>query len=105
MVDMFDFIPKEHFTRSLKYCATSHAVKSSGIQQHQITGRRAPMIVPYQMMKALSVLVKPFDFLLLESYTSEGDNSKAKRELGYNPRPLREGWEETFNHTQIARMK
>jgi nucleoside-diphosphate-sugar epimerase len=27
-----------------------------------------------------------------------GDNSKAKRELGYNPRPLREGLEATLRH-------
>jgi nucleoside-diphosphate-sugar epimerase len=75
----------------------------------EITGRRAPMIVPYQIMKVLSVLVKPFDNLLPETYTSEGlrvvagvtywgDNSKARRELGYNPRPFREGWEETVRH-------
>jgi nucleoside-diphosphate-sugar epimerase len=75
----------------------------------ELTGRRAPTIVPYQIMKALSVLVKPFDSVLPESYTSEGlrvvagvtywgDNSKAKRELGYNPRPLREGWGETLLH-------
>ena len=74
-----------------------------------ITGKRAPMIVPYQMMKVLSVLVTPFDSFLPELYTSEGlralagntywgDNSKAKRELGYNPRPFREGWEETLRH-------
>ena len=75
----------------------------------EITGRRAPMIVPYQIMKALSVLVKPFDSFLPETYTSEGlrvvagvtywgDNSKAKRELEYNPRPFREGWGETLLH-------
>ena len=75
----------------------------------QITGKRAPMTVPYQIMKALSVVVRPFDSLLPESYTSEGlrvvagvtywgDNSKARRELGYEPRPLREGWGETLLH-------
>ncbi len=75
----------------------------------EITGKRAPSVVPYQVMKALSVLVKPFDSLLPETYTSEGlreiagptylgDNSKAKRELGYNPRPFREGWGETLRH-------
>jgi nucleoside-diphosphate-sugar epimerase len=75
----------------------------------QITGKRTPMIVPYQIMKALSGLVKPLDNFLPEAYTSEGlrivagvtylgDNSKAKRELGYNPRPLREGWGETLRH-------
>ena len=77
----------------------------------QITGARAPMTVPYQIMKILSVLVKPFDAILPETYTSEGlrvvagvtywgDNSKAKRELGYHPRPLREGWGETLLHEQ-----
>jgi nucleoside-diphosphate-sugar epimerase len=75
----------------------------------EITGRRAPMIVPYQIMKVLSVLVKPFDSFLPETYTSEGlrivagvtywgDNSRARRELGYNPRPFREGWGETLLH-------
>jgi nucleoside-diphosphate-sugar epimerase len=75
----------------------------------QMTGKRAPMTAPYQVMKVLSVLVKPLDHFLPESYTSEGlrivagvtywgDNSKAKRELGYNPRPLQEGWGETLRH-------
>ena len=75
----------------------------------QITGKRAPMVVPYQIMKALSVLVKPLDNFLPETYTSEGlrvvsgvtywgDNRKAKRELGYNPRPFRDGWEATLRH-------
>ena len=61
------------------------------------------------LMKAMSVLVTPFDALMPESYTSEGlrvisgvtyigDNSKAKRELGYNPRPVSEGWVETVKH-------
>ena len=46
---------------------------------------------------------------LPESYTEEGlrslagvtyiaDNSKAKRELGFNPRPLKEGLRETLEH-------
>ncbi len=75
----------------------------------QITGKRAPMTVPYQIMKVLSVLVRPFDNFLPEAYTSEGlrviagvtyigDNSKARRELGFDPRPLREGLPETFQH-------
>jgi nucleoside-diphosphate-sugar epimerase len=75
----------------------------------EITGKRAPMTVSHKMMKTMSVLVRPFDNFLPESYTSEGlrvvggvtyigDNSKAKRELGYQPRPLREGWEETLRH-------
>ena len=67
------------------------------------------MTVPYQMMKAMSVLVRPFDAFMPETYTSEGlrviggvtyigDNSKAKRELGYAPRPLSESWVETVKH-------
>ncbi len=74
-----------------------------------ITGKRAPMAVPYQIMKVLSLLVKPFDSLLPENYTSEGlkviagvtywgDNNKARRFLGYSPRPLSEGLESTLRH-------
>jgi nucleoside-diphosphate-sugar epimerase len=74
-----------------------------------ITGKHAPMTVPYQVFKFLSYLVKPFDALLPETYTSEGlrviagvsyiaDNAKAKRFLGYNPRPLTEGLESTLRH-------
>ena len=75
----------------------------------RVAGVRTPMTVPYQMMQVLSALVWPFDAFLPESYTSEGlrviggvtywgDNSKAKRELGYQPRPVREGWVETVKH-------
>ncbi len=74
-----------------------------------ITGKRAPIAVPYQIFKALSFFIKPFDSFLPEMYTSEavralggvtywGDNSKARRELGYVPRPLRDGLEETLRH-------
>jgi nucleoside-diphosphate-sugar epimerase len=75
----------------------------------EITGKPAPGVVSYKVMKALSVIVKPFDNFLPPTYTSEGlreiagptylgDNSKAKRELGYNPRPFREGWAETLRY-------
>jgi nucleoside-diphosphate-sugar epimerase len=74
-----------------------------------LTGKDAPRAVPHQMVKALSVLVKPFDLFLPETYTSEalrviagvtylGDNRKARRFLGYHPRPLREGLESTLKH-------
>lgn len=74
-----------------------------------LTGKPAPRAIPHQMLKALSVLVKPFDAFLPETYTSEGlrviagvtymgDNRKARRFLGYNPRPLREGLESTLRH-------
>ena len=74
-----------------------------------ITGKRAPMAVPFQIMKVMSYLVKPFDNFLPQMYTSEGlrvlsgvtywgDNTKAKRFLGYNPRPLSQGLESTLRH-------
>ena len=75
----------------------------------QTAGVRTPMAAAPGIMKVMSVLVKPFDALMPESYTSEGlrviagityigDNSKAKRELGYDPRPVSEGWVETVRH-------
>jgi len=75
----------------------------------QITGKRTPRIVPHQMLGLMSVLVKPFDGMLPATYSSEGlrinagvtywgDNSKARHELGYNPRPFHEGWGETLLH-------
>lgn len=85
----------------------------------QVSGKRAPMTVPYQAMKVMSVMMKPFDSILpesLSSYSSEGlrvvagvtylgDNSKAKRELGFNPRPVSEGWVETVKHEmKLLRM-
>lgn len=77
----------------------------------QITGKRAPMGLPYQLFKFMSLFVKPFDAVMPEIFTSEGlrviagvtywgDNSKAKRELGYTVRPFREGWGETLLHQQ-----
>jgi len=74
-----------------------------------LTGKRAPMAIPYQVMKVMSTLARPFDRFLPETYTSEGlrviggatywgNNSKAKRFLGFNPRPLREGLETTIRH-------
>jgi len=75
----------------------------------QIAGKRVPGKVSHKIMRALSIMVTPFDNFLPEAYTSEslrevagptylGDNNKAKRELGYNPRPFREGWTETVKH-------
>lgn len=66
----------------------------------QITGVPPSKITaPPALFKLMSALVKPFDALLPDAYTSEGlrvvagvtylgSNAKARRELGYNPRPL-----------------
>jgi nucleoside-diphosphate-sugar epimerase len=75
----------------------------------EITGKPTPKTLPHQVFSVMSILVKPFDNFLPETYTSEGlrviagvtywgNNSKARRELGYNPRPFREGWGETLLH-------
>lgn len=75
----------------------------------EFAGQPAPKVVSHRMMRVLSALIKPLDGLMPPTYTSEGlrviagvtylgDNSKARRELGYEPRPLREGWEETLRH-------
>ncbi len=75
----------------------------------EVSGKRAPLQIPYQAMKLFAACMPPFDTWAPESYTSEGlraisgttylgDNSKAKRELGYNPRPMNIGWVETVKH-------
>ena len=74
-----------------------------------VTGKPVPRFVSPAVFKLLAALVRPFDGMLPESYTSEvmrlmsgvtywGDNSKAKRFLGYNPRPLTQGLESTLRH-------
>ena len=78
----------------------------------QITGVPAPRIrvapgVIRAVAAAMSVVEKivPVPDMYSSEYlrvnagtTYFGDNAKARRELGYNPRPLREGLEETLRH-------
>lgn len=75
----------------------------------EVTGKRAPRTVSHRVFRVLSVLVRPFDAFLPAIYTAEGlrviagvtylgDNRKARQELGYDPRPLSEGWGETLLH-------
>jgi nucleoside-diphosphate-sugar epimerase len=75
-----------------------------------LTGIRASRLhAPPWLMRANSMLVKPLEWVLPlpPAYTSEGlrvaagttyigDNAKARRELGYHPRPLKEGLRETL---------
>jgi nucleoside-diphosphate-sugar epimerase len=100
----------ESYILAGEYCSLADLFKLAS----QITGKPAPKTVPYQVFKVLSVLVRPFDALLPETYTSEGlrvaagvtysgDNTKAKRELGYKPRPLHQGLEETLRQ-EMARL-
>ena len=90
-------------------CGEPYKLYDAYLLASQVSGKRAPMAVSPSLLKGMSVLVKPFEAILPESYTSEGlritagvtylgNNSKAKRELGYAPRPVREGWTETIRH-------
>jgi nucleoside-diphosphate-sugar epimerase len=76
-----------------------------------ITGIPVPMTVPPGMISALASVMSLIEKIIPvpESYTSEGlrevagvtyigDNSKARRELGFEPRPLREGLRATLQH-------
>ena len=94
---------------SYMICGEPYKLYDGFLLASQVSGKKAPMAGSPKMMKTMSVLVKPFDALMPESYTSEGlriiagvtyigDNSKAKRELGYNPRPVSEGWAEIVRH-------
>jgi len=77
----------------------------------EITGTPAPRAVSPGMLRSMSAIMGVVERLvpLPEAYTAEslrviagvtylGDNGKARRELGYAPRPLREGLEETLRH-------
>jgi nucleoside-diphosphate-sugar epimerase len=78
----------------------------------EITGVPAPKTrMPPGVMRAMAGLMSVIERVvpLPEMYTSEylrvnggstymGDNSKARRELGYSPRSLREGAEETLKY-------
>lgn len=77
----------------------------------ELTGIRKPMFVPPGMLRLTAVFSSLLEKIipLPEMYSSEalrvqagltylGDNSKARRELGYNPRPLREGLKQTLEY-------
>jgi len=77
----------------------------------QITGVAAPRAAPAGLFKAMSAVMGLIERIvpLPEAYTREslrgaggvtyiGDNGKARRELGYNPRPLEGGLAETLRH-------
>src|SRR5439155_5217241 len=86
----------------------------------QITGVPAPRIrVAPGVMRAVAAAMSVVEKIVPvpDMYSAEylrvnagmtylGDNAKARRELGYNPRPLREGLEETLRHEmRLLRMQ
>jgi nucleoside-diphosphate-sugar epimerase len=96
---------------SYNICGPTHTFINALEIAKEITGVRLPMAVPAGMIRAMSAMMYLFDWLLPlpESYTGEGlrvvagvtytgNNNKAKRELGYDPRPLKDGLAETLKH-------
>ncbi|HET9055290.1 MAG TPA: NAD-dependent epimerase/dehydratase family protein [Chitinophagaceae bacterium] len=92
-------------------CGPSHTFSEGLDIATKITGIRKPIVVPPVMLKItafFSLLVERF-IPLPEMYRSEalrvqagmtylGDNSKAKRELGYDPRSLEVGLKQTLEY-------
>lgn len=77
----------------------------------ELTGTKMPLTMPLGMLKMMSGImgvvekVIPIEGVyssegqrILAGVTYIGDNGKAKRDLGYNPRPLREGLAQTFDY-------
>ncbi len=82
-----------------------------------IMGIRGPFTVPPELLKISSLFISIIEkiFPLPEMYSSEamrvqagvtylGDNSRAKRELGYAPRSLKEGLKQTLDY-ELSKMK
>ena len=81
-----------------------------------VAGKRAPVGVPPGGMRAMApvssllgrVLPLPAEYTpeglrVIAGPTYIGSNAKARRELGYDPRPLEVGWAETVRH-EMATM-
>lgn len=96
---------------SYNICGYTHTLVNALETAKEITGIRTPATVPPQMIYAMSVIMSLFDKFIPvpESYTGEGlrivagvtyigSNARARRELGYTPRPLKEGLTETLHH-------
>jgi nucleoside-diphosphate-sugar epimerase len=92
-------------------CGPSHTLEEAFTIANKITGIKKPMAVPPIMLSISAALVWPLEkiFHLPEMYASEtlrvsagctylGNNSKAKKELGYNPRTLEEGLKQTLEY-------
>lgn len=84
---------------------------------HSITGKRKPLSVPAELLAFSSKVTAVIETLLPlpEMYSSEamrvqagvtymGDNSKAKRELGYAPRSLKVGLQQTLEY-EMKKLK
>lgn len=92
-------------------CGPTHTFINALEIANEITGIRLPTAVPVGMLRAMSAMMYLFDKFIPvpESYTGEGlrviagvtyvgANAKSRRDLGYNPRPLKKGFAETLEH-------
>jgi nucleoside-diphosphate-sugar epimerase len=92
-------------------CGPTHTFLSALTLAKEISGVPLPPAVPAGMIRVMAVLMSLVDPILPlpASYTGEGlrviagvtyigSNAKARRELGYAPRPLEEGLAETLRH-------
>lgn len=92
-------------------CGPTHTFVNSLEIAKEITGVKLPMAAPVGMIRTMSAMMYVLDKFIPvpESYTGEGlrviagvtyigSNAKAKRELGYNPRALKDGFEITLKH-------
>ncbi|HYV90753.1 MAG TPA: NAD-dependent epimerase/dehydratase family protein [Chitinophagales bacterium] len=90
-------------------CGPPHTLTEAYTLAEKITGIRKPMFVSPALMNVSAIFASVIEKVipLPELYSSEslrviaghtylGNNSKAKQELGYNPRPLEEGLKETL---------
>jgi nucleoside-diphosphate-sugar epimerase len=90
----------------------AHTLIDALAMAEEITGIRAPRLhASPGLLRAMARLMSVVETVmpLPEAYTAEGlrtiagvtylgDNTKARRELGYDPRPLRDGLTETLEH-------
>ena len=98
--------------RNYFICGPVHTLEAALDLASEITGIPSPRLrLNPAMLRVASKLVVPFEKILPlpSGYTAEGlrvvagvtyigDNSRAKRELGWSVRPLREGLSETLRH-------
>ncbi|MFI5134378.1 MAG: NAD-dependent epimerase/dehydratase family protein [Chitinophagales bacterium] len=90
-------------------CGPPYTLEDAYALAEKITGIRKPIFVPPAMMKIsaafasvvekiipLPELYSPETLRVAAGVTYLGDNSKARSELGYQPRPLEEGLKETL---------
>ncbi|MBL7826907.1 MAG: NAD-dependent epimerase/dehydratase family protein [Saprospiraceae bacterium] len=90
-------------------CGPNHTFEEGMKIASEISGKRMPLVMPPWSLMLSSWMSAAVEWLipLPDRYRSEtlrvqagttyyGDNSKAKVELGFNPRPLREGLKQTF---------